>query len=295
MNVHLDLFLQSLLVEKGASRHTVEAYGRDLRAYLDTLEQEGVLTPSQITPGAISRHMGGLMERGISPRSRARALSAIRMFHRFLLAERYADTNPAALLDLPRSGRKLPATLSFDEVERLLAVASGPDPLDIRDRGILHLMYATGLRVTELVTLPLRNLNLSAGYLLVFGKGGKERLVPVGEEARGAVVDYLRDARPVLSKGKNPSELFLSRLGDGMTRQSCWNIIKKRAREAGIRQNITPHSLRHSFATHLLENGADLRSVQMMLGHADLSTTQIYTHVGRERLRRIHSLYHPRG
>lgn len=295
MNVHVDLFLQSLLVERGASRNTAEAYGRDLRSYLDTLEQEGVLSPSDITPGAISRHMAGLMERGISPRSRARALSAIRMFHRFLLAERYVDTNPAALLDLPRSGRKLPATLTFDEVERLLHVASGADPLHIRDRGILHLMYAAGLRVTELVTLPLRSLNLSAGYLLVFGKGGKERLVPVGEEAREAVYDYIRDARPLLVKGKNPPELFVSRLGDGMTRQSCWNIIKKRAREAGIHRSITPHSLRHSFATHLLENGADLRSVQMMLGHADLSTTQIYTHVGRERLRRIHSLYHPRG
>lgn len=295
MNAHIDLFLHSLVVERGGSLNTVEAYARDLRAYAESLEKEGVTDPSGVTPASIARHLMRLMEQGLSPRSRARALSAIRMFHRFLLMERHLDTNPAALIDLPRAPRKLPDTLSFDEVDRLLAAPSGETPVDIRDRSMLHLLYATGLRVSELVTLPLRSLNLPAGYLLAYGKGGKERLVPIGEEAVREVTDYLLHARPLLARGKEPEVLFITRRGEGMTRQAFWNIIKKRAREAGIRSSISPHSLRHSFATHLLENGADLRSVQMMLGHADLSTTQIYTHVGRERLKRIHALYHPRG
>jgi len=295
VNAHIDLFLHSLVVERGGSLNTVEAYARDLRAYAESLEKEGVTDPSGVTPASIARHLMRLMEQGLSPRSRARALSAIRMFHRFLLMERHLDTNPAALIDLPRSPRKLPDTLSFDEVDRLLAAPSGETPVDIRDRSMLHLLYATGLRVSELVTLLLRSLNLPAGYLLAYGKGGKERLVPIGEEAVREVTDYLLHARPLLARGKEPEVLFITRRGEGMTRQAFWNIIKKRAREAGIRSSISPHSLRHSFATHLLENGADLRSVQMMLGHADLSTTQIYTHVGRERLKRIHALYHPRG
>lgn len=295
MNAFIDLFLQALVVERGGSMHTVEAYARDLRFYAETLEREGIVDPSAVTPAVIARHLTILMERGISPRSRARALSAIRMFHRFLMTEHHAVTNPAALIDLPRSPRKLPQTLSFIEVDRLLAAPSGDTPIEIRDRGMLHLLYATGLRVSELVSLPLRNVNLQAGYLLACGKGGKERLVPIGETATAAVTEYLLHARPLLARGKEPPELFITRLGEGMTRQAFWNIIKKRAKEAGITRSISPHSLRHSFATHLLENGADLRSVQMMLGHADLSTTQIYTHVGRERLKRIHAIYHPRG
>lgn len=295
MNRLVDLFLETLLVERGVSINTLEAYGRDLRSYLDSLESEGVTDPARVTSDMIARHMVRLMERGLSSRSRARALSAIRMFHRFLVTERHASTNPASLIDLPRAGRKLPSALSLDDVERLLAAPSGSSPLDLRDRGMIHLMYATGLRVSELVTLPVGKVNLSAGFLLAFGKGGKERLVPIGGQALESVTDYLLHGRPRLAGKSDAPELFLSRRGEGMTRQACWNVIKKRAREAGIVRTISPHTLRHSFATHLLENGADLRSVQMMLGHADLSTTQIYTHVERERLRRIHALHHPRG
>jgi integrase/recombinase XerD len=217
------------------------------------------------------------------------------MFHRFLLIEKYAVTNPSTIIEAPKTLKKLPSVLSSREVEALLAAPRGDRPVEVRDRAMLELLYATGLRVSELVTLKVREINISAGYLLAFGKGGKERLIPIGEPAAAAVTLYLRDGRPMLDKRSENEYLFLSRLGGSMTRQAFWNIIKKRSLEAGIRKNISPHTLRHSFATHLLENGADLRSVQMMLGHADLSTTQIYTHVTRERLKRIHAEFHPRG
>jgi integrase/recombinase XerD len=217
------------------------------------------------------------------------------MFHHFLRMENFTTGNPAAIIAAPRPSLSLPAVLSAREVERLLASTVGNGPIDTRDRAMLELLYATGLRVSELIGLARRDVNLQAGYLLVCGKGGKERVVPLGQAACAAVTDYLTRVRPVLDRGNGKDDLFLSRLGARMTRQSFWNVIKKRAAGAGILKKITPHTLRHSFATHLLENGADLRSVQMMLGHSDLSTTQIYTHVSRERLRRLHEEFHPRG
>jgi integrase/recombinase XerD len=295
MNRYLDQFLSYLLVEKGLTKNTLEAYSRDVGGYLSHLESVGCQEPDQVRPVQVAAHINRLKEAGLAPRSRARALSAIRMFHRFLLVENLATANPTAIIEAPRLVSKLPGVLAAAEVEALLKAPQGDDPTAVRDRAMLELLYATGLRVSELVGLSLTTVNLAAGYLLTTGKGDKERLVPIGEAARQAVAAYLAGARLIQARGKEHPCLFLTRLGEGMSRQAFWNIIKKRALAAGIRKNISPHTLRHSFATHLLENGADLRSVQLMLGHADLSTTQIYTHISRERLKKLHRELHPRG
>ena len=295
MNQYLDLFLNYLLVEKGLSRNTLEAYSRDIGRYLNHLESRGHDNFSRVSPLDAAAFIAALKDAGISPRSRARALSAMRMFHRFLIIENYCELNPTAVMETPKTGGKLPSILSSREVEQLLMSAAGNAPVDIRDRAMLELLYATGLRVSELVALRTRDVNTEAGFLLTMGKGEKERLVPIGESALLALAEYAGLVRPGMDRSGDCPYLFLSRLGDRMTRQSFWNIIKKRTRIAGIVKNISPHTLRHSFATHLLENGADLRSVQIMLGHADLSSTQIYTHVTRERLKRLHQEIHPRG
>ena len=295
LNLCRDFFLQYLLAERGLAGHTVEAYGRDTLRYVTFVEGEGCLDLAAVTQLQVASFIVRLKRDGLSPRSRARTLSAIRMFHRFLLVEGYSPTNPTALIDAPKGGGKLPVFLSSKEVERLLAAPVGDGDIELRDRAMLELLYATGLRVTELVSLTVRTVNLDAGYLLTSGKGGKERLIPLGDAAAGAVRRYRDEVRHRLGRGTGSEVLFLTRLGEGMSRQAFWNIIRKRAGQAEITRSISPHTLRHSFATHLLENGADLRSVQMMLGHADLSTTQIYTHVTRERLKKIHEECHPRG
>jgi len=295
VNDYLDLFINYLSVEKGLSENTRTAYSRDLARYLDFLEKEGKQTPAEVGPLEVAKFMGVLKDRGISARSRARSLSAIRMFHKFLMVENYADSSPASIIEAPRTINKLPHFLTGPEVEALLATCCGNKTDDIRDLAMLELLYATGLRVSELVNLKLREVNLQSGYLLTVGKGDKERLVPIGESACQKVSRYLLEVRVAQDPLDRNPHLFLSRLRDAMSRQAFWNIIKKRALSAGIRKNISPHTLRHSFATHLLENGADLRSVQIMLGHADLATTQIYTHVTRERLKRLHQQIHPRG
>jgi len=295
MNDFLDLFISYLAVEKGLSSNTQQAYSRDLTRYLDFLERQGVSGITTVTSAHIAGFMGCLKDAGSGPRSRARSLSAIRMFHKFLMIENYSDANPASIIEAPRTLHKLPDFLSAQEVEALLAACAGSSDENIRDLAMLELLYATGLRVSELVGLKLREVNLDSGYLMTLGKGNKERLVPIGESAIRTVREYLEGVRYRLDPDGQNRFLFLSRLGDAMSRQAFWNIIKKRAYLAGISKNISPHTLRHSFATHLLENGADLRSVQVMLGHADLSTTQIYTHVTRERLKRLHQQIHPRG
>jgi integrase/recombinase XerD len=295
MNDYLDLFISYLAVEKGLSANTQEAYSRDLARYLDYLEQLGRTTPASVTSADIAAFLGRLKEAGIGPRSRGRCLSAIRMFHKFLMIENYAEVNPASIIEAPRTLHKLPDFLSTQEVDALLAACAGTSGENIRDLAMLELLYATGLRVSELVGLKLREVNLDSGYLMTLGKGNKERLVPIGESACQRVTAYLEGVRYRLDPTGRNRFLFLSRLGDAMSRQAFWNIIKKRSALAGISKNISPHTLRHSFATHLLENGADLRSVQIMLGHADLSSTQIYTHVTRERLKRLHQQIHPRG
>lgn len=295
MNDYLDLFISYLAVEKGLSSNTQEAYSRDLSRYLDFLEKCGRTVSAEITSADIASFLGHLRNGGIGPRSRARSLSAIRMFHKFLMIENYVDSNPATIIEAPRTLHKLPEFLSGSEVDALFSACAGDSAENVRDLAMLELLYATGLRVSELVSLKLREVNLVAGYLMTTGKGSKERLVPIGESACQQVAAYVEGTRFRLDPQGHNIHLFLSRLGDAMTRQAFWNIIKKRSLLAGIRKNISPHTLRHSFATHLLENGADLRSVQIMLGHADLSTTQIYTHVTRERLKKLHQQIHPRG
>ena len=295
MNDYLDLFISYLAVEKGLAANTLQAYSRDLARYLEFLDKQERSEPGSIVSADIAAFLGRLREQGIGARSRARALSAIRMFHKFLLIENHAAANPAAIIEAPRTLNRLPEFLNSHEVDALLAACAGESGENIRDLAMLELLYATGLRVSELVSLKLREVNLGAGYLMTLGKGSKERLVPIGDSARQRVAGYLEQVRILQDPLGRNNFLFLSRLGDAMTRQAFWNIVKKRARLAGIRKNISPHTLRHSFATHLLENGADLRSVQIMLGHADLSTTQIYTHVTRERLKKLHQQIHPRG
>jgi integrase/recombinase XerD len=295
MNEFLDLFLNYLVVEKGLAGNTLESYSRDIVKYLEFLESRGCGTPDKIRSLDVATFIASLKDAGLGARSRARALSSVRMFHRYLVIENYCETNPSTIIEAPRTIRKLPEVLNLREVDALLAAAAGTDAVDIRDRSMLDLLYATGLRVSELVALKLVNVNTTAGYLLTYGKGDKERLVPMGESASSSVAEYIGAVRRGQDRRGDNQFLFLTRLGDRMSRQSFWNIIKKRAKQAGIGKNISPHTLRHSFATHLLENGADLRSVQIMLGHADLSTTQIYTHVTRERLKRIHEEFHPRG
>ncbi len=294
MNQYLDLFLNHLTVERGLARNTLDAYGRDLARYLDFLEQEKIGHPDAVAPVHVMRFLAFLKSQGLSARSRARALVAVRTFHKFLLSEGVAAANPTARIEAPKSFHPLPHTLSPSEVERLLEAPSGDDPRDLRDRAMLEVLYATGLRVSELVGLQLGDLQMDIGYLTAFGKRSKQRIVPLGETALVELRRYLGLGRPFLDKEAS-RHLFLNRGGKGLTRQGFWKIIKRRALAAQILKNITPHTLRHSFATHLLENGADLRSVQTMLGHADISTTQIYTHVTRERLKKLHAQHHPRG
>lgn len=295
MDQNLDLFLNYLVVEKGLAPNTLEAYGRDLAGYLEFLGERGISTLGQIDPPLVIAFLARLKERGLSPRSRARKLVSLRMFHRFLLAEGLAETNPAAQVEAPKSLAKLPQTLTPDEIERLLSAPRADSCYDLRDRAMLEILYATGLRVSELVGLTLQDLQLDVGYVTAFGKRRKQRIVPLGDAAMDALRDYLDCGRGELAGGGGSAFLFLNRSGNGLTRQGFWKMMKRRAVEAGISKNITPHTLRHSFATHLLDNGADLRAVQAMLGHADISTTQIYTHVTRERLKNIHQRHHPRG
>ncbi|HEX9777653.1 MAG TPA: site-specific tyrosine recombinase XerD [Geopsychrobacteraceae bacterium] len=295
MDSFVDLFLNYLTVEKGLAANTLEAYGRDLSRYLNYLDRAGISAPDNISRSDVLRYLAGLKREGLAARSRARALSSVRTFHRFLRLEKLSGQDPTALIEAPRLLRPLPHLLSQEDVERLLAGPRGDQPLVRRDRAMLEVLYATGVRVSELVSLRLSDLNLEIGCLRAFGKGSKERLIPFGEAALAALTDYLADGRGRLNKREQEPLLFLNRSGKGLTRQGFWKILKRRALEAGIVQSISPHMLRHSFATHLLENGADLRAVQTMLGHADISTTQIYTHVIRERLRQVHEQYHPRG
>jgi integrase/recombinase XerD len=287
-----DQFFNYLRVERGLSGNTLQAYSSDLMRFFLFLEGQGIgaleVTRENLSAYLLTR------SKGISPRSLARNLSSIRSFYRFLVAEGRLDSNPARLQEAPRLPRRLPGALSMNEVERLLSQPDPSKPMGLRDRAMLEILYATGLRVSELIHLKIFDINMEAGFLRTLGKGSKERLVPVGAKALDAVKEYLLYGRRLLVKGVNPPFLFLNGRGKALTRQGFWKIIRAYGRKASIRRKISPHSLRHSFATHLLENGADLRSVQLMLGHADISTTQVYTHVTRERLKQIHEQYHPR-
>ncbi len=296
MDQYLDYFMNYLEVERGLSKNTLSAYSRDLSEYMRFLAVKKKLkTTAGIRQAVVLEYLGQLKKNGLSPRSRARSLSSLRMFHRFLLNEKYAETDPTALIESPRSLQCLPRLLSQTQVDALLAAPVGDSALALRDRAMLETLYATGMRVSELVGLQQADLKLDIGCVNAFGKGGKQRLIPLGEVALEILHDYLQNGRPKLQKKVVCDRVFLNRFGKGMSRQGFWKNLKRYALEAGIAHDVYPHMLRHSFATHLLENGADLRAVQTMLGHADISTTQIYTHVIQERLKQLHQRYHPRG
>jgi integrase/recombinase XerD len=291
----LDLFLSYLKVEKGLAANSVEAYGRDLRRYLDDLARAGVASWERVGRPEVRAHLASLTARGLSPRSQARALSALRAFHRLLCRERLAPADPTDEVDSPRPGRRLPEVLSPGEVSRLLAAPDARRPAGARDRAMLELLYAAGLRVSELVSLDLNQVDLESRVLLVRGKGSKERLVPVGGPAAEALRRWLSGPRERMLRGRRSRDLFVTPRGRRMTRQGFWKLLGRYARGAGIRRRFSPHTLRHAFATHLLAGGADLRAVQAMLGHADISTTQIYTHLDRSQVRRLYDRHHPRA
>ena len=291
----LDLFLAHARVEKGLAPNSVEAYARDLRRYIDDLARQGVSEWGAVGRDHLLAHLDRLRRAGISPRSQARALSAIRSLHRMLVGEKLTQGDATEDVDGPRAGRRLPQLLSRAEVDRLLAAPTARTPMGTRDKAMLELLYATGLRVSELVGLSVNDVHLETRMLLARGKGSKERIVPVGAPAAAALRAYLDRARPRLLKGRSSKDLFVTPRGARMTRQGFWKLLGRYARRAGIARRISPHKLRHSFATHLLAGGADLRAVQAMLGHADISTTQIYTHVEPTHLQRVYAAHHPRA
>ena len=290
-----DQYLNYLLVEKGLSAKTLDSYGSDMAMYLSFLEENKINNISDADTPVILKHLISMRDAGLGARSRARHLVTIRGFYRFLVQEKILKHDPTRLIDLPKSGLKLPDVLSVEDVRLLLSIPDTNTPAGSRDAAMIELLYAAGLRVSELINLKLQDVNMEAGFVRVFGKGSKERVVPIGLFAKKKIDDYLKTARPLILKNIASRYLFVARAGKPMTRQGFWKLIKRYALKAGFNKKITPHSLRHSFASHLLEGGADLRAVQLMLGHVDISTTQIYTHVAREHLKKIHEKFHPRG
>jgi len=291
---YLQPFLDSLWLESGLSKQTVEAYKCDLLGFSSWLAQSE-LDLVAATRQDILRYQSQRMREGRKVRSEARLLSSLRRFYRYLCREEIRDSDPTAQIESPRLGKSLPSSLTENEVESLLAQPNVVVPLGLRDRTMLEVLYATGLRVSELVSLTFEQLNMRQGLVRCVGKGNKERLVPLGEVALDYLQQYLLESRPALLNGKISDDLFPTQRGKAMTRQAFWYLIKRYAKQAMIEKKLSPHTLRHAFATHLLNHGADLRVVQLLLGHSDLSTTQIYTHVAKERLKGLHAKYHPRG
>lgn len=290
----VERFLDTLWSERGLSRHTLASYGSDLKLLARWLRSRGSAL-ERAQRDELLAYLAERVQQGARPRSTARMLSSFRRYYRWLVRERRLMEDPTARVEAPRLGRPLPHALTEGQVEALLNAPQQDEPLGLRDRAMLELMYAAGLRVSELVELQLQTLNLRQGVVRTLGKGSKERLVPMGEEAQHWLERYLAEVRPEFDRSGRSETVFLTARGAGMTRQAFWYRVKAHARAAGIRQAISPHSLRHSFATHLLNHGADLRVVQLLLGHSDLSTTQIYTHVARQRLQDLHAAHHPRG
>ncbi len=295
MNHYIDEFIDYLAVERGLADNTLLAYRSDLLKYVDYLNKKKIKNPSLVKRDHVTSFMFDQKEKGLSANSICRSLAAIKMFHRFLVRERFSKEDPTDLVDTPKLWKRIPDVLSVGEIEAIIDAARGSKWQQVRDYAILELFYASGMRVSELVNLNLENINFDMGYVRCIGKGSKERIIPIGKRAKEAVRRYCDKSRKKLVKDDLNLSLFLSRLGKKLSRQSIWKMIKSYALKANVRKEIKPHTLRHSFATHLLENGADLRSVQEMLGHSDISTTQIYTHVDRERLKSIHQQYHPRA
>ena len=288
-------FRDYIALEAGHSRHTVENYVRDVRRLADWARDHAALTPDAITTPQLREFVYALKDLGLSPATIRRQISSVRTYYRFLVGEGHAVRDPSERIETPKAWRTLPTVLSPQEMERLISAPGADKPLAIRDRALLELAYATGSRVSELVGVTLQDLRFEDGLVRLRGKGSKQRVVPVGRRALGAVALYVREIRPTLDRGKGGGTLLLNARGSPLSRVGAWTVIKRAARQAGLTKRVTPHTLRHSFATHLLEGGADLRAVQEMLGHADLATTQLYTHVDRDYLRTVHRRFHPRA
>jgi integrase/recombinase XerD len=290
-------YMHFLIVEKGLAKNTIESYQRDLKNYsLYLANVEEISTFNEVTRVNIVQFLGHLKDQGKSSKTVARHVASIRSFHQFLLREKSTDQDPTVHIETPKTERNLPRILSIEEVEALLEAPEESTPLGMRDKAMLELLYATGIRVSELISLKMEDVHLTMGFVRCIGKGNKERIIPIGKTAMTVLEKYLENARLKLRSEKHKDEhLFLNHHGKGLTRQGFWKNLKALAKKANIEKDLTPHTLRHSFATHLLENGADLRAVQEMLGHADISTTQIYTHVTKTRLKDVYSKFHPRA
>jgi integrase/recombinase XerD len=291
----VDRYINYLVVEKGLARSTIESYSGDLDKFLKFLTSNKIGNIGQADSAVLLKYLLYLRDKKIGARSRARHLVTIRGFYKFLVHEKVLKKDPARMIDLPKSGLKLPDVLSVDEINSMMNAPDIATSKGLRDAAMLELLYAAGLRVSELIHVKLQDINLEVGFVRTLGKGSKERVVPIGAHARRKISDYLATSRPALLKYHVSHYLFVAHAGKPMTRQAFWKLLKKYSVIAGIEKEITPHSFRHSFASHLLEGGADLRSVQLMLGHVDISTTQIYTHVARDHLKKLHEKYHPRG
>jgi len=290
-----ELFLHYIISERRLAENSIKAYRADVAFFLSYIHLRRITDLNTIDVSLIHHYLESCTRQNISHRSNARRISALKSFFSFLHAEKQIRNNPFFSIDLPKSGRTLPKALSQEEVNRLLTVPTVTTPIILRNYAMLYLLYSTGLRVSELVSLSLTACNLSSCFVRVMGKGNKERLIPFGEVAKQQLEQYMEKSRPLILKGRQSNTLFITNRGKGMTRLRFWQIIKEASRGAGIKKKISPHMLRHSFATHLLTRGADLRSVQMMLGHSDIGTTQIYTHIDQDRLKKIHQQFHPRG
>ena len=291
----LERFADFLTLEKGSSPRTREAYGRDIGRLAEFAASKGVKAPGELTQRQLREYIYHLKDLGLSPASIRRGVSAIRTYYRFLLGDGVVTRDPSERLETPKRWRELPDVLSVAEVGTLLDAPTLDDPLYFRDKAMLELAYGAGLRVSEWISVGVKDVLMENGVVRVFGKGSKERLVPIGRSAISALAIYLRELRPKLERGQGKGALFLNARGTPLSRMGAWKILRKYVDRAKIEKHVSPHTLRHSFATHLLEGGADLRAVQEMLGHVDISTTQIYTHVDREYLRSVHRQYHPRG
>ncbi|VAX36316.1 Site-specific tyrosine recombinase XerD [hydrothermal vent metagenome] len=295
MEKYLDEFIDFLSFERRLAGNTLMAYRRDLKKYFQYLKTQKIEDPGKIKQKNITNFMHAQKQEGMAVSSICRNLAAIKMFHRFLVSERVVKEDSSSLIETPKIWKTIPDVLNCQEIEQIIEAAKGSKWKQVRDYAMLELFYASGMRVSELVNLTVDNINLDIGYVRCFGKGHKERIIPVGKKARYAVMKYCTKTRQKLLKNSTTMSLFLNIRGTSISRQSVWKIIKFYAVKAGIKKEIKPHTFRHSFATHLLEHGADLRSVQEMLGHADISTTQIYTYVDKEKLRSVHKEFHPRG
>lgn len=295
MNGLLDSFLEYLSVERGLAKNTIEAYKRDLKSYIYFLRKKNIIDINSSNRAIIVAYLLQMQKSGKASSSISRTCAALRSFYQFLFREHVISEDPTIDLDTPKLEQRLPKVLNTEEVEKLLSQPDITTPLGLRDKSMLELLYATGMRVSELISLSVEDVNLETGFLRCMGKGSKERIIPVGSIALEYLKEYLSSVRKQLLNGKESKKLFFNRQGNPMTRQGFWKIIKKYSKQAGIYKKITPHTLRHSFATHLLENGADLRAVQEMLGHADISTTQRYTHLTQNRIKQIYDKTHPRA